>query len=379
MIVVGGGIGGLAAAVALQAVGANVVVFERAPRPGEVGAGITLFTNALRALDAIGLGDAVRSLGTGVTDGGVRRPDGKWLSRAPGADAARRAGIELVTVHRAELHGLLAGAMNTGTLLAGVSVLEVEDEPGRPVLVKSSAGPREADAVVAADGLRSQIRTRLWPEGSPPSYAGFTAWRGVTRQPLHLPTASETWGPGCEFGLVPLADERVYWFATANVPESTVFPDERAELLGRFEHWHAPIAQVLDATAAEAILRHDVFELPRPYPPFARGRVALLGDAAHAMTPNAGQGACQALEDAVVLAAVVRDHGVSAGLSAYDSARRHRTRRVAAFSASTGRFIQRHQALRDAATRVIPSQVSFRAINRLTRWQPPQMGESGTG
>ena len=163
MIVVGGGIGGLAAAVALQAVGAEVVVLERAQEPGEVGAGITLFANALRALDVLGLGDAVRSLGSAVTDGGVRRPDGKWLARPRNPEVARRAGLELVTVHRAELHGLLAGALNMGTLLAGVAVLGVHDEPGRPVLVDSSTGPREADAVISA-GNRSVRLTSFTSE-----------------------------------------------------------------------------------------------------------------------------------------------------------------------------------------------------------------------
>jgi 2-polyprenyl-6-methoxyphenol hydroxylase-like FAD-dependent oxidoreductase len=370
-VVVGGGIGGLAAALALHRSGADVVVLEKSEQPGEVGAGITLFTNALTALHSLGIGGLVRRAGSALPDGGLRRPDGSWLTRSPGPEATTRAGVELVTLHRTELHAFLADALPVGTTVPGVEVLGVHDERDRPVRVITARSTYEADLVVAADGLRSNVRQMLWPESPAPSYAGFTAWRGVTSRAIALSHGSETWGIGSEFGLVPLHDGRVYWFGTANVPEGTGFADEAAEVRHRFAHWHAPIADVLDATDAGAVLRHDVYELPRPYPAFHRGRVALLGDAAHAMTPNAGQGACQALEDAVVLAWALHDRTVPSGLATYDGARRRRVTRIASFSAATGRLIQNHQALRNGAVRLTPPRLALMTLARLMRWEAP--------
>lgn len=368
--VVGGGLGGLAAAVALRAVGSNVVVLERALLSGEAGAGITLFTNALQALDLLGIGGDVRALGRLASGGGVRTPTGRWLARSP-AVAVQRAGVELLTVRRADLQALLLSKLPDGTVRTGVTVTAVDDPQHGPAMVASSGGVFSADVVVAADGLRSRVRQQHWPEAPAPRYAGFTAWRGVTAEAVEVNAGSETWGPGAEFGIVPLNGGQAYWFATANLPAGRTFPDERAEVTRCFGHWHPPIAQVVAATPATAVLRHDVYELPRPYPSFVRGRIALLGDAAHAMTPNAGQGGCQALEDAVVLAASLRAGDAPSGLRAYDRLRRRRTQRIAAVSASAGRFIQHREASRDALVRLTPPGLVLRALSQLFRWQPP--------
>lgn len=187
---------------------------------------------------------------------------------------------------------------------------------------------------------------------------------------LPIRDGSETWGRGSEFGIVPLADGRIYWFATANLPECSRFADEYAEVVARFAHWHAPIGEVLRATLPDAVLRHDIYELPRPYPPHSRGRLALLGDAAHAMTPNAGQGGCQTFEDAVVLATCIGDGDVRRGLADYDRLRRPRTQRTAAASAAIGRLIQRRQMTRDAVVRLTPPTLALRTISRLLQWDP---------
>jgi 2-polyprenyl-6-methoxyphenol hydroxylase-like FAD-dependent oxidoreductase len=183
----------------------------------------------------------------------------------------------------------------------GADVVGVRDGEVRYV-----SGGREhtvtADLVIGADGLRSRVRDHVAPSPRP-CYIGSTAWRGVTsgRWVTEEPVAIN-WHRGQEFGVVPLADGRMYWYATECAPEGAHNPHERDYLLSRYSDWHAPVGDLIRATADEAVIRHDLYELAAPLPSYVRGSVALLGDAAHAMAPTLGQGACQAIEDAVVLA-----------------------------------------------------------------------------
>src|SRR5690242_7116913 len=174
-VIVGGGIGGLACALALGRRGWQAEVLERAPEFTEVGAGLSLWSNALRALDALGVGDSVR--GRAVLEGqaGIRDPAGRWLARTDTAELARRYGPAAM-LHRADLLGVLRGAVPAGVLRSGITVHQVQ--PDGTVL--HSAGESRADLVVGADGIRSVVRASLWPEAAPPRYAGYTAWRMVT-------------------------------------------------------------------------------------------------------------------------------------------------------------------------------------------------------
>lgn len=375
-VVVGGGIGGLAAAGALRRTGWEVTVLERAPQFGEVGAGITLFPNALRAFDEIGLGAAIRARGSWSGPGGTRTPDGRWVLRVGTTDDPLVAGS--LGIHRAELHRLLCGALPADSLRAGVEVRDVR--AGGTVI--TADGPIEAELVVGADGIDSITRRQLWPEAPRPRYLGSTAWRGVTAQPWAGPiTVAETWGPGAAFGIVPLEDGRVYWFAAEAVPAGGGHPDEWSYLLDRFGGWHAPIAELLAATEPATVLRHDLAELPQ-LPGYVAGHVALLGDAAHAMAPTLGQGACQAVEDAVVLAAELRDTSVEEGLRRYDAARRPRTQAIARTSRAICRFGHqlRHPLavlIRDRAIALTPPKVALRSTMGTVNWEPPPLSPVG--
>ncbi|MCW3840359.1 FAD-dependent monooxygenase [Micromonospora yasonensis] len=192
-----------------------------------------------------------------------------------------------------------------------------------------------ADLVVGADGIRSTVRRLLWPDAAGPVRIGVTAWRGVTPAWDEDIIVAISWDRGAEFGMVPLADGRVYWFAAVNTEPADSAVDELAQVRARFGSWHDPIPALISAT--DTVLRDDLACLDEPLTTYVKGRVALLGDAAHAMTPNLGQGANQALEDAVVLAAVADRPD---GLAAYDRQRRPRSQRVAKASRTIGRFGQ---------------------------------------
>jgi 2-polyprenyl-6-methoxyphenol hydroxylase-like FAD-dependent oxidoreductase len=360
--IIGAGIGGLVAAIGLQRAGAQVSVLERADGPAYVGAGLSLVGNAFTALDAVGIGDEVRALGapqTGLT-AGQRRADGRWLAKAPPASIAG-----LRVVHRADLHRVLADALEPGTIRYG-SVVETE--------------PEGYDVVVAADGLRSRTRAS-WPGDPGLHYSGYSSWRGVTATPVDLlGGAGESLGRGERFGLAPLADGRVYWFAVASVPAGTTYPDEYAEVRRRFSGWHAPIAAVIAATPPDTVFRTDIHDLARPLPTFRRGRTVLLGDAAHAMTPDLGQGAGQAMEDAATLTRLLEpvaatDHpdpeAVDVALTAYDRLRRSRTQPIAARARKLGALLQSRSPLRDTLLRLTPAAVLTRQLAALQSWSAP--------
>ncbi|ALV37075.1 FAD-dependent monooxygenase [Streptomyces sp. CdTB01] len=373
-VVIGGGIGGLTAAAALHRRGVQVTVLERARSLEPVGAAISLAPNALRALDVIGLGDEIRDLAAWQGDGGLHTPSGRRLSRTSAEAAARRFGGPLVLLHRATLIHSLAALLPPGTVRTDTAAtLADPGDTGRPARVRTRDGELEADLVVAADGIHSAVRERLFPEHPGPVFSGFTTWRVVVPLPGVGFASHETWGRGCLWGTHPLKDGRVYAYAAAVAPAGERAPDERAELLRRFGHWHDPIPAVIAATRSEDVLRHDVHHFAAPLPAFHHGRVALLGDAAHPMPPTLGQGGNQAVEDAIVLA-----HHADA-LAAYTAARLPRTTaitrqavRAARFSMSTGRVLT---AVRDTAlaalSRAAPG-LLLRGFASVADWRPPQ-------
>ncbi|MCG8968676.1 MULTISPECIES: FAD-dependent monooxygenase [Streptomyces] len=380
-VIVGGGIGGLAAAIGLRRAGWEVTVVERAPVLDDVGAGISLAANGLRALDELGVGKAVREASRGQYSGGTRTPRGGWLARMDGAALEKAVGTPIMGIPRATLHRLLREALPPETLLIGSEAGSVRQIDPGTVRVGCGDTVLDADLVVAADGIGSTVRARLFPSHPGPVHSGSTVLRAITEHPVALRTDFElTWGHGAEFGHIAFPDGRAEWHAVLNdLPAGTRFADPLAELRRRFHAWHDPIPALLDATRADAVLHHDVNELRTPLPSYTVGRIALLGDAAHAMTPNLGQGACQALEDAVTLAAALTtEAGTDAALARYDAERRPRSQAVARAARQAGRMGQQLShplsvALRNTAMRLTPSRAAVRMILRHHDWTPPRL------
>ncbi|WP_314616613.1 FAD-dependent monooxygenase [Streptomyces stackebrandtii] len=382
-VVIGAGIGGLTAAVALHRNGWQVTVLERAADLAPVGAGIGLAPNSQRALDVIGLGDRVRDLAAWQGDGGMRAPDGRWLARTNARAAAERFGGPLVLLHRSTLVDILTSALPDGTVRTGAPAsLADPGDDRRPARLTTPDGDIEAELVVAADGIRSATRHTLFPEHPGPRYAGCTTWRVVVPAPARPFAPHETWGAGRLWGTQPLKDGRIYAYAMAAAPAGGRAPDdEKAELLRLFGDWHHPVPEILAAVDPGQVLRHDVHHLPDPLPAFYRGRVALLGDAAHAMMPSLGQGGNQAIEDAVVLAHHARsapDFVPGRALAAYTADRLPRTTAIVRKAARTGAVtllsarpaVALRSALVGAVSRFGPGLV-LRGFDGIADWRPP--------
>jgi 2-polyprenyl-6-methoxyphenol hydroxylase-like FAD-dependent oxidoreductase len=371
-IVIGAGIAGLAAGLALTRAGVDVGVFERATDLQEVGAGISLWANAIHALDRLGLPGVIQSVGA-VSALGQLRSDGGRILSAPAVDEIqRKLGVVCVVMHRAELLNILLDAFGRSRVYLRSHCVGLSQTVDRVTAEFDNGRVFSGDILLGADGLHSVVRAVLHGP-KPPSYAGYTAWRAVVPFDTSMVVASESWGPGKRFGLVPMSAGRIYWYATQNVDEGQRYPSEKAALREMFRGWHTPIEAVIDATDESAILRNDIYDRP-VLTEWGSGRVTLVGDAAHPMTPNLGQGACQALEDAVVLGDSLQTHpNVQDALRAYEARRLPRANAFVNQSRQLGRFAQWEQpwaiAVRNFALRWISPRLQERQLERMAGYR----------
>ena len=367
-IIIGAGIGGLCTAIALQKSGIETVVYERAPELKAVGAGLALWSNALHVLEALGIGDSLRKMSSFNGDGVIRSYQGQILVRNNSTSKDSP-----IAVHRADLMNILR--QQAGDVIKlGYELVHYQQDSKQVTAYFSNGDSDSADILIGADGIHSNVRAQMHPD-SQPKYSGYTVWRSVVDfdHSLMRGKFGETWGHGQRFGIMPISDNRVYWFATDNAPAGKRYSPEatKAHVQNLFAAWHEPIPALLEATQADELLHHDISDID-PLQSWSNGRVVLLGDAAHAMTPNMGQGACQAIEDAYALGVVLSKKNLSQALSEYQTMRIPRVHQIMSQSRQIGQAGQVENPmlcwLRNQVVKNIPSGIRNRALNAVAEY-----------
>lgn len=371
--ILGGGIGGLTLAVALQRAGFNVTVFEQASDIKPLGAGLVLAANAVKALHEIGIDKEVLAAGCIIRNLRIKDHRGRILNETDAHKINLQFGFaNNFAVHRADLHQVLTGLLKPGTLQLSKKCIDINSHADGVEIKFSDGFSSRADVLIACDGIHSVARKKLLPH-SKPRYAGYTCWRAIVNDPpssLDITETSETWGPSGRFGIVPLSNNRVYWFACINARfnDPAMRSVRLADLLNYFGGFHSPVPELLMRTRDEDLIWNDIIDL-KPIRRFAYGRIALMGDAAHATTPNMGQGACMAIEDAVVLAkCLAKIDSIELALIDYEVKRISRTTHIVNESWRIGKVAQwsnpflvklRNALITHAPARTMEKQMEF--------------------
>ncbi len=373
VIVIGAGIAGLTTAIALRKVGIDAEIYEQVPELLEVGAGISLWANATRALDCLGLGSAIRGRSVAYSRTAIRRSDGQVIVESPLEKIVARFGSAMLVLHRADLLAILSAPVKDA-IRFDHECIEFRQENEAVVARFANGAEARGDVLVGADGIHSVVRAKLHQNESV-RYAGYTAWRCVTKFDAAGVVTGETWGQGRRFGLIPMSGGLVYWFATKNAPPGQTDAPGQAKqnLLELFRGWHHPIPALLSASPESAILRNDIVDRD-PLPAWGAGRTTLLGDAAHPMTPNLGQGGCQGIEDALVLARSLQSvHPVEAALRDYEARRIARTTPLVLRSRQFGVIGQLEnplaRRLRDFVLRSAPATLTLRQLESVVGYR----------
>ena len=366
--IIGGGIGGVATAVALHRAGIDATVYERANQLREVGAGMMLWPNATRVLKELGLLERVAALSG---------PNQHFLVRSRSGTILMDIGlghfeVPALCTRRSDLLDALISALPADRVRLGHDFGYFERQKTSVGIHFSNGISMEHDFLIGADGIRSRVRSQLLGVREP-NYRGYTVWRGLARLTgvVSKGSNSETWGRGKRFGILSTGGDRFTWYATANTDSGHVDSHEgrQHELLQMFAGWHEPVESLIAGTEEGAILKNGAYDLP-PLKRWGHGRVMLLGDAAHPCTPNLGLGGCMALEDALVLAkSFAKESSPELALRRYESLRRERTRHVQQRSLLMGHIGQWENLLvaagRQVVTGMLPAKIFERNLRRI--------------
>lgn len=365
-LILGGGIAGLATAIALRKIGKDVLVAEAADAIRPVGAGIALAANAMKALSKIGVADAVTPKGNRLRDFSIYDQSGKLISKTH----AHNPEYGNFTIHRADLHSAMLSFLDEKRVLCGKRSVRFDKKTEEYTVFFEDGSSLSAKHLIVAEGIHSPIRRQLLPN-SLPRFAGYTCWRGIADNThLRIQETSESWGRKGRFGIVPLQQNQVYWFACVNAPhaDSEMKDFKKEELMQIFGDFHQPIPELLQATTSP-IVWNDIADLA-PLSRFAFGDILLVGDAAHATTPNMGQGACMALEDAAILMACLdKNADIPEAFLAFEKRRLPRTRQIVIQSRTLGKIAQLENPigvwLRNLAFRTMPASVNESQLQKL--------------
>ncbi len=366
--IIGGGIGGLTLAIVLKQNGMEVEIYEQAEAFKKAGSGINLAMNAMQVFKRLGIYDDVVSAAYHTTKMNARTKSLDLLIRADFKKYEDEFKVKQVAIDRTSLHKVLLQHAEGITIHMNKTIREIVESGNGIELYFEDGSKSEASVVIGADGIHSKVRASLFPE-SKLRDAKQACWRGIAK--MDIPKAfsgelNELWGVGKRFGFVPISDQEIYWFAVLTKQKGR---SRGEDLKTEFEHF-APIVQtVISNTTPEEILFNEIWDL-KPIPQWYRGNVCLMGDAAHATTPNLGQGACQAIESALVLGnALKEEQSVTAAFEKYQGIRKEKANYVTNTSWRFGKIAQCDKSMmcniRNMLIKATPQSMSEKQSRRL--------------
>lgn len=372
-LIVGAGPGGLTAAIALRRVGIDAVVLERQHQVRSSGGGIGVQSNALRALMKLGIGERIVNAGSELRAQEINDLHGKRLFSFPTGEVADAYGTPAISLLRSELQLTLIDALEEGVLQTGSECVEVRQDEDGVTAVLSDGRTERGALLIGADGGRSAVRKHVFgAANTEPRYSGFSSWRAVIEMDegfLPAGTARSYLGAGTQFVMFPAGGRRIYWGLMKGTPQGGSDGGEGARemLLEDLKAFPESTRELVLATPEAGIMRADVCDRD-PDPTWVKGRVVLLGDAAHMTTPFVGQGAGISMEDSIVLAKELaltnglRDQRMIANaLALYEQARMPRCYRIVLLSRRRGRMFAMSNpalvAVRNAVFRAVPDRV----------------------
>ena len=358
-LLIGGGIGGLTTAIALEKAGIDTSVYEAAPEIRAVGAGIWMATNAMQVFDRLGLASDVVAAGLPLERICISDNRLRIIQNTEMQMIRDQFGYSITSIARSRLQEVLL--KNYGKTINLAKHCTRFEQNGYGVTAYFNDGSSaQGDILIGADGIHSAVRQQMYPDARL-RYSGQTCWRGIASIQLDAPldkACLEAWGKTARLGFSVLSSSEVYWFAVQKAPRGEKDPPTgiKQKLQERYAGFNQPIPDIIAATPEEKIIRNDIIDL-NPIKKWHHGRVCLIGDAAHAMTPNMGQGGGQAVEDAWVLSQILKDAKTpEKAFAIFESKRRKKVNQVVSTSWLIGKMahISFGQGLRNALLRLVP-------------------------
>jgi len=367
--IIGAGIAGLTSAIMLEKSGYDVRVFEADEQVRGIGAGMGLASNAIKAFEYLNLDQEVISISNHLTDFEISDSQGKTILSADTERIKQSYDADNYAVHRADLHGLLLEKISPEKILTNKKLVKLKVVDGKVEIEFEDGTLGKFDFLIGADGVNSRVRQLFLPK-SQPRYAGYWCWRGVVENAnQHLHKSVETWGEKGRFGITPLTQNRIYWYACVNSNlEDGIDRYGLNELKIRFRNYHRQIPELLEQTKTKDLISTPIVDI-KPIDRFHFGNVLLIGDAAHATTPNLGQGACMAIEDVAVLQDELLKNDWHTACSNFEKRRLKRTHYITKTSNFAGKIAQSENKtlnfLRNHLIRILPDSMSQSQLKRL--------------
>ncbi|MCH2231715.1 MAG: FAD-dependent monooxygenase [Crocinitomicaceae bacterium] len=365
--IIGGGIGGLTTAIALEQCGCKVRIFEGAQFIKPVGAGIIIASNAMQVFDRLGLKEEVMNCGNSVSTLNITQENLNLLSRIDLSSFERKFGVKNTAIHRGTLQRILINQIEKQSIFLDHELSAVTKTEDKHILEFTNGKKIESSFIIGADGLNSIVRKQAFSLTHKRS-ANQICWRGVTDYELpvkHQNELIEAWGRTGRFGFVQIAPKKVYWYA---LKASSKYKVEEANIQDFFKEFNPLVKKLIQSTKTSDIHLADIQDL-KPIRNWCHGTVCLIGDAAHAATPNMGQGACQAIEDAYVLSKCINKYELSLAFKQFQSIRKTKANHVVNLSWTIGKISHWTNPIaieiRNLLIKIIPNSINKMQLKKL--------------